>query len=152
MLSGCAGNACIKTPNTDRLAREGVRFENAYTSFPLCSPFRASLFTGKYAHTNGQFANHFPIPLDQECLAEILRDDGYRTGYIGKWHLYGGPKPGFVPPGKARLGFDHFVGFNRGHYYLNSIYYKDTDQPYHSTRYEPEYQTNQLIEFMDSSI
>ena len=149
---GCSGNPCIRTPNVDRLAAEGVRFENAFTSFPLCSPFRASLFTGKYAHANGQLANHFPVPLNQDFLPEIMRDNGYRTGYIGKWHLYGGEKPGFVPPGKPRLGFDHFVGFNRGHYYFGSIYYRDTNQPYHDPRYEPEYQTDQLIEFMDSCV
>ena len=149
-VMGCAGNPCIKTPNIDRLAMEGVRFENAFTSFPLCSPFRASLFTGKYAHSNGQFANHYPIPLGQDFLAEILRDSGYQTGYIGKWHLNGGIKPGFVPPGDRRLGFEHFVGFNRGHFYFNSIYYRDTEQPYHSPRYEPDFQTDHLIEFMDS--
>jgi arylsulfatase A-like enzyme len=151
-VMGCAGNTCIKTPNIDRLAMEGVRFKNAFTSFPLCSPFRASLFTGKYAHSNGQFANHYPIPLGQDFLAEILRDNGYRTGYIGKWHLDGGIKPGFVPPGERRLGFDHFVGFNRGHFYFNSIYYRDTDQPYHCPRYEPDYQTDHLIEFMESCV
>jgi len=149
---GCAGNPCIKTPNMDRLALEGVRFDNAFVSFPLCSPFRASLFTGKYAHSNGQFANHYPIPLGQTFLAEVLRDAGYQTGYIGKWHLDGGEKPGFVPPGERRLGFDHFVGFNRGHFYLNSLYYRDTDQPYHCPRYEPDYQADHLIEFMESAV
>jgi len=149
---GCAGNACIKTPNLDRMALEGARFENAFTSFPLCSPFRASLFTGKYAHSNGQCANHFPIPLGQDFLPGILRDAGYRTGYIGKWHLDGGVKPGFVPPGERRLGFDHFVGFNRGHFYFDSIYYRDTDQPFHSPRYEPDYQTDHLLEFMQSCV
>lgn len=149
-VMGCAGNTCIKTPNLDRLAIEGVRFGNAFTSFPLCSPFRASLFTGKYAHSNGQFANHHPIPLGQDFLPEILRDNGYQTGYIGKWHLDGGIKPGFVPPGERRLGFDHFVGFNRGHFYFDSIYYRDTEQPYRSPRYEPDYQTDHLVEFMQS--
>jgi len=149
---GCAGNRCIKTPNLDRLALEGVRFTNAFTSFPLCSPFRASLFTGKYAHSNGQYANHFPIPLGQDFLAEIFRDHGYQTGYIGKWHLEGGPKPGFVPPGERRLGFDHFVGFNRGHFYFESIYYRETSRPIHCPRYEPDYQTDHLIEFMDSCV
>ena len=149
---GCAGNECLKTPNLNRLAVEGVRFTNAFTSFPLCSPFRASLFTGKYAHSNGQFGNHYPIPLSQDFLAEILRDSGYRTGYVGKWHLDGGVKPGFVPPGERRLGFDHFVGFNRGHFYFQSIYYRDTAQPYHCPRYEPDYQTDHLIEFMESCV
>lgn len=149
---GCAGNPCIKTPFFDRLAMEGVRFENAFTSFPLCTPFRASLFTGKYTHATGVYANHYPIPLGQQFLAEILREQGYRTGYIGKWHLDGGDKPGFVPPGPRRLGFDHMIGFNRGHFYLRSIYYRDTPQPYHCPRYEPDFQTDHLLEFLDSCL
>ena len=147
----CAGNPVIRTPNIDRLAREGVRFDRAYSSFPLCCPWRASLMTGKYAHAAGMFANHYAIPLGQDFLAEIFRDAGYRTGYIGKWHLNGGRKHSLVPPDE-RLGFDHFIGFSRGHAYARSIYYKgDSDQPYTSKRYETDYQTDHLIEFMEGS-
>lgn len=149
---GCAGNRDVRTPHVDRLAGEGVRFENAFVSYPLCTPFRASLLTGKYAHATGVHANHFPIPTGQPFLSSLLKDAGYRTGYVGKWHLYGGPKPGFVPSGPDRLSFDHFVGFNRGHEYTNSIFYRDTDQPYHCKRYEPDYQTDHLIEFMEGCI
>lgn len=143
----CAGIPLVKTPQIDRLALEGVRFENAYTSFPLCAPFRASFFTGKYAHSTGVYANHYAIPLEHNFLADIFRTHHYQTGYFGKWHLDGGKIPGFVSPGDRRLGFDHFVGFNRGHRYFGSIYFTDTDQPYTSPRYEPDYQTDQLIEF-----
>lgn len=146
---GCAGNPIISTPNIDRIALEGVRFENAYTSFPLCAPFRASFFTGKYAHSSGVYANHYPIPINQDFLPAIFRRNSYQTGYFGKWHLNGGEIPGFVPPGERRLGFDTLIGFNRGHHYLSSIYYKDTLQPFSSHRYEPEYQTDQVIAFME---
>jgi arylsulfatase A-like enzyme len=149
---GCAGNPVVKTPNFDRMAQEGVRFDQAYTSFPLCTPFRASLFTGKYNHSTGAHANHHPIPLGQDFLPEILKANDYQTGYIGKWHLEGGDAPGFVPPGERRLGFDHFVGFNRGHYYQNAIYYRDAGKPYHCPRYEPDFQTDHLIEFIDRSV
>ena len=148
---GCAGNPVVKTPHLDRLAMEGVRFENAYVSYPLCTPFRASFLTGKYAHATGVYANHFPIDPAQNFLSTILRDAGYRNGYVGKWHLAGGPKPGYIPPGENRLGFDHFVGFNRGHEYLRSIFYRDTDQPYHCARYEPDFQTDHLIEFLNEA-
>ena len=148
----CAGNPVVKTPYLDRLAMEGVRFSEAYVSYPLCTPFRAALFSGKYAQGHGLFQNHFPLDVDQDFLPRILKESGYHTGYIGKWHLEGGPKPGYVPPGERRIGFDHFIGFNRGHQYLQSIYYKDTDQPYHCKRYEPDYQTDQLIEFIETSV
>lgn len=149
---GCAGNPVVKTPYIDRLASEGVNFTDAYVSYPVCCPFRASLFTGKYAQGHGMYQNHFPLRADQIFLAQLLKDAGYHTGYIGKWHLEGGPRPGFVPPGERRFGFDHFVGFNRGHHYMRSIFYRDDDQPYHCPRYEPDYQTDHLIEFIDASV
>ena len=147
---GCAGNPVIRTAHIDRLAREGVQFSEAYVSYPICCPFRASLLTGKYAQGHGMLQNHFPLPGNQTFLAQCLRNAGYRTGYVGKWHLEGGPKPGFVPPDR-RFGFEHFIGFNRGHNYLSSIYFDDDGQAYHSRRYEPDYQTDQLLEFIESA-
>ncbi len=148
---GCSGNPDVKTPFLDRMADEGVMFENAYVSYPLCTPFRASLLTGKYAHSTGVYSNHFPIDPDrQPTLAPILNDAGYHTGYIGKWHLFGGPKPGFVPPGPDRLGFQHFVGYNRGHAYMDAVFFRETDQPYRCRRYEPDFQTDHAIEHMAS--
>ncbi|MBX2882757.1 MAG: sulfatase [Granulosicoccus sp.] len=144
---GCAGNPIIRTPHIDRLASEGVQFSEAYTSYPLCCPFRASVMTGKYAQGHGMVQNHFPLRGSQTFLAELMQQAGYRTGYIGKWHLEGGPKPGFVPP-ERRFGWEHFVGFNRGHEYMSSIYYDDGGQAYHSKRYEPDYQTDQMLEFI----
>ena len=148
---GCSGNKVVKTPNIDRLAQEGVQFTEAYTSYPVCCPFRASVLTGKYAQGHGMVQNHFPLRGDQTFLAEMLRDAGYQTGYIGKWHLEGGPKPGFVPKDR-RFGFDHFIGFNRGHEYLKSVYFDDGGTPYFSKRYEPDYQTDQLIDFIDDAV
>ena len=147
---GCAGNPVVKTPHIDRLADEGVHFTEAYTSYPICCPFRASMLTGKYAQGHGMIQNHFPLRGDQTFLAEVLRDAGYRTGYVGKWHLEGGPKPGFVPPDR-RFGFEHFVGFNRGHEYQKSIFFDDSGQAYFSKRYEPDYQTDQIIDFIEEA-
>ncbi|MEX2540667.1 MAG: sulfatase [Trueperaceae bacterium] len=149
---GCAGNPVVKTPHIDRLAHEGVMFEEAYVATPMCTPFRSSLHTGKYSHDTGAYSNHHPIDDGHTSMADQLTEIGYRTGYIGKWHLNGGEAPGFVPPGRRRLGFEHFVGFNRGHYYLDGIYFRDTEQPYHCPRFEPDYQTDQLLDFMESSI
>lgn len=145
---GNSGNPCIKTPNLDRLAREGIAFDQAHTSFPLCCPFRASLMTGKYAHATGMLGNHYPIPLDQTFLPQVLGDAGWRTGYIGKWHLNGGRKYDFVPPDE-RLGFEEFIGFSRGHNYEHSLFYRNDDPtPRTSRRYEADYQTDHLIEFL----
>ena len=147
---GCSGNPVIRTASIDRLSAEGVHFEEAYTSCPVCCPFRASVLTGKYAQGHGMVQNHFPLRGGQGFLAEYLRDAGYQTGYIGKWHLEGGPKPGFVPPDR-RFGFDHFIGFNRGHDYRSSIYYDAGGQAFHCARYEPDYQTDQFMEFIGAA-
>lgn len=81
---GCAGNKVVKTPNIDRLANEGTHFTEAYTSYPICCPFRASVVTGKYAQGHGMIQNHFPLRGDQTMLPQMMKDNGYQTGYIGK--------------------------------------------------------------------
>ncbi len=149
-----AGNKLCKTPNIDALMAESTCFESAYTSFPLCCPFRSSLMTGKYAHNTGVYYNHYPIRLDQDFLPQMMKRNGYYTGWIGKWHLAGGDKYSHVPK-EYQLGFDEFVGFTRGHQYLNSVYYRGDDKTAYKSKkysYEPEYQTEQLLDFIDSSL
>lgn len=87
----------LKTPNIDRLAARGVRFRNAFVVNALCAPSRASFLTGQYGHKNGIVNNHTPFPVDNVTWASLLRGSGYRTGYIGKWHMDGqkGQRPGF---------------------------------------------------------
>jgi arylsulfatase A-like enzyme len=87
----------FKTPNMDRLAAEGVRFRNAFATSSLCSPSRAAFLTGRYNHLNGVVNNHTPFPTDSVTHATVLRAAGYRTGYVGKWHMGNqrGQRPGF---------------------------------------------------------
>ena len=87
----------FKTPNMDRLAAEGVRFRNAFATSSLCSPSRASFLTGQYNHLNGVANNHTPFPSNSVTYATVLRAAGYKTGYIGKWHMgqQSGQRPGF---------------------------------------------------------
>ncbi|MDF1513544.1 MAG: sulfatase-like hydrolase/transferase [Anaerolineae bacterium] len=84
---GCYGQSLDISPNLDRIAGEGVRFEQAITCQPVCGPARACLQTGKYATEMGTFRNGIPLPLHERTLAHELRDAGYSAGYIGKWHL-----------------------------------------------------------------
>jgi uncharacterized sulfatase len=84
---GCYGQPLPVTPNLDRMASEGVRFENAFTCQPVCGPARACLQTGKYATEVGCFRNGIALPLDSTTVAQQMSQAGYEVGYIGKWHL-----------------------------------------------------------------
>ena len=85
----CAGHPVIETPALDRLAREGVRFESAFNTTSLCSPSRASILTGAYAHSHGVKNNHTPWTGEMPTFLEHLSDAGYTTAFIGKWHMPG---------------------------------------------------------------
>jgi uncharacterized sulfatase len=113
---GAYGNREIRTPNLDRLAREGATFRNAFTVTPVCSPSRAGLFTSRYSTQVGiaDWINERVEP--DEGLApsaigwpELLKANGYATALFGKWHL--GVRAQFHP---TRQGFDHFYGFLNG--------------------------------------
>jgi len=84
---GCYGQSLPVTPNLDRMAGEGVRFEHAFTCQPVCGPARACLQTGKYATETGNFRNHIPLPTTEKTIAHHLSAAGYEVAYIGKWHL-----------------------------------------------------------------
>ncbi len=84
---GAYGQPLEVTPNFDRLAAEGVRFENAFTCQPVCGPARSCLQTGKYATETGCFRNGIALPQDQKTVAHWLSEAGYEVGYVGKWHL-----------------------------------------------------------------
>ncbi|MBI3970064.1 MAG: sulfatase-like hydrolase/transferase [Chloroflexi bacterium] len=84
---GAYGNPVVQTPNLDRLAREGVRCERAYTSSPICMPARASVLTGRWPHAHGLWDNGVRLPPDTTTLATVLAHHGYRTGIVGKGHL-----------------------------------------------------------------
>ena len=146
-----SGNPDVKTPHLDRLAMEGVCFDEAFASYPLCRPFRASFQTGKYPQRTGAYNNFVPVDQIQPSLARALNAVGYKSGYFGKWHLYSDLRPGFVPPGPGRMGYDHFVGFDHGHRYMNAIFYRDTSQPYACRRFEPDFQTDHALAFMEGA-
>lgn len=122
---GCMGNRQIHTPHLDRLATQGVLFENAYSNAPLCTPFRGTLFTGRYASQTGVRGNEHAIPAGERTLAACLNDAGYRTSYVGKWHL-GGKGNVWVEPG-LRAGFKDFLGYQCYNDYREGVWFFDEE-------------------------
>ena len=120
---GCYGGKGIPTPHIDSLAASGARFTSGYVTAPFCAASRAALMTGRYQTRFGfefnpigakNAAPGVGLPVAEKTMADRLRDSGYKTGVVGKWHL-GGTEP-FHP---QRRGFDEFFGFLReGHYYV----------------------------------
>ena len=98
----CAGHSVVSTPNLDRIAGEGMRFSTAYTVCPVCSPSRASAFSGRYSHVHGVTTNAVPANNGEIFLPSILRHNGYHTAISGKLH--------FVPK-RYDFGFDEFWSF-----------------------------------------
>lgn len=100
-----------KTPNLDRLARQGMAFRRWYTAGVVCAPSRAALMTGKYGIHNGVSGNNQDLPRNQMTMAQALKDQGYSTGLFGKWH-HGITRAGekdYIHP--MDRGFDEFFGF-----------------------------------------
>ena len=105
---GCYGNSMIRTPNLDRLASEGILFTNAYSNAPLCSASRQSILTGKYPHSTGVTLLQSPFKDDEnKTIAEILRENGFKTGIVGKTHFNNYMDS--IPP-------DHGFDYNWTHY------------------------------------
>lgn len=110
-------NPVIDTPNMDRIAAEGVHFENAFVTTALCSPSRASILTGQYMHNHGVVDNNKPPREGTIFFPQYLQKAGYSTAFIGKWHMGEHALAGHRLD-DPQPGFDHWVSFaGQGHYY-----------------------------------
>lgn len=124
---GSAGDTNVKTPHLDAFANKGVSFSNAVSVCPVCTPYRASLLTGRYPTSTGMFLNDLYLPDEELTLAEIFRDHDYTTAYFGKWHLDGHGRLDFTPP-ERRQGFDFWMALECSHDYMQMPYY-DNESP-----------------------
>ncbi|XP_043944541.1 arylsulfatase A-like [Protopterus annectens] len=115
---GCYGHPSSLTPNLDRLAADGLRFTDFYSANSLCSPSRAALLTGRYPVRSGIYPGVFypgsrgGLPHNETTIAEILKEQGYATAMVGKWHLGYGANGEFLP---IYHGFDNFMGVPYSH-------------------------------------
>ena len=145
------GQEWLETPQMDRMAREGLHFRNAFVTTALCSPSRASILTGRYAHNHKIVDNNTPIPRGTVMFPQLLKQAGYATAFIGKWHMGGesdGPQPGFdrwvsfrgqgtYLPSKSGLNIDGKRVPQKGYitdeltdYALDWLRQRDKTQPY----------------------
>ena len=146
---GCYGDPNVISPCIDRLAASSLRFTSMIANTPVCCPARANLLTGRYTHRNGMVANDLRLRESEVTISSVLRDAGYRTGFIGKWHLDGGPRmPGFVPPGPRRHGFEFWAANECSHSHFNTQYFRDLPVPFPIERFETEAWGDLAVEFL----
>ena len=120
-------NLIGKTPNLDQIANSGINFKNAISTTPVCTPYRAALLTGQYPTTTGMIFNDLHLPEESYTMAEMFKESGYKTAYIGKWHLDGMLRDQFTPP-QRRQGFDYWKALECSHEY-NELFYYEGDNP-----------------------
>lgn len=147
--TGLHGNPLDLTPHLDRVARAGTHVANAFTCQPVCAPARSSLQTGLYATSTGVWRNGPALSPELPTLATLFRDAGYRTGYIGKWHLADGDPVG----ADQRGGYQDWLGantleFTSGPY--STTMYDECCEPVHMPGYRVDAQTDAAIRYIDA--
>lgn len=132
----CYGSKLIQTPNMDRIANEGMRFDNSYVSNSISGPSRACILTGKMSHINGFTDNSKSFDGNQMTFPKLLHESGYQTGMIGKWHLTSDPQ-----------GFDFWsVLIGQGEYY--SPDFKENGKEVREKGYVTDIITDKAINFI----
>ncbi len=146
---GCYGNKDINTPNIDTLSRTGVLFDNAYSTCPVCVPFRFTFMTGEYAHTRAVANIHYRMSPAERTIADEFNEAGYDTMYCGKWHLDGLPHETGAIANLAQIKPSHqgrwkkWLGFELANDPFNTFYFED-DNP--EPRRIEGYQTDGLFD------
>ncbi|GMQ25449.1 sulfatase [Algoriphagus sp. oki45] len=150
---GCFGATDIATPNIDRIAAEGIKFTSFLSASPVCSPSRAGLLTGRMPQRMGINAVFFPESLtgmapEEITFAEILKEKGYQTAHVGKWHL--GHMEKYLP---LNQGFDSYYGIPYSNDMTSVVYLKDNeiDSISVNQRFTTKTYTQKSLEFIDQA-
>lgn len=141
---GFLGHPFLETPHMDRLAKGGINFTAAYVTTSLCSPSRASILTGQYAHKHGVVDNNNLVPDGTVFYPQYLQNAGYRTGFFGKWHMGGASD-------NPRPGFDRWVSFRgQGTYYPTKAGLNVDGKRVPRKGYVTDEMTDYALEWLDS--
>lgn len=164
----------VMTPTLDSFAKHSLVLNNFISSYPVCSPARAMLMTGQYSFKNHVYGNcntndapyNVELATDAVCWSDILHQNGYSLGYIGKWHL-DSPHPPYIPtsnnegavkwnewtPPNRRHGFDYWYSYGTYDVHLRPMYWS-TDAPrmdfHYVDEWEPQHDVDKAIEFLDN--
>ncbi len=136
---GAYGHPEMRTPRIDGMAADGITFERAYTTCPLCTPARAALFSGRSAHAVGAWANNQPLGANVKTMGQRFRDQGYRTAYSGKWHLDGHD---YFGTGECPDGWDD-------RYWYDGMRYQQDITPEQRERWRGGLRSVELLEQFD---
>ncbi len=154
---GYAGDPNARTPRIDALAAESIRYREAVSGMPVCCPARASFLTGQYPLQHGVYINDVPLRPTGPVLPREFARHGYRTGYIGKWHLFGSPEGRFERredfiPEEERFGFEYWRVGECTHDYNHSAYYAGDDpEKRYWDGYDAIAQTDDALGFVAAS-
>lgn len=149
---GHRGDPNVCTPNIDNLARDGMRFDQAVSGAPWCTPFRAALLTGTYPHQNGCVRTPSALDPNRPTIAQAFREADYHTAYVGKWHLHGSNDDVRIPP-EARGGFDYWLGYeNRNAQYDTYVHGSGHEEGFRLDGYETDALTDLMLDHLDSHI
>jgi arylsulfatase A-like enzyme len=152
-MLGAYGLSQVQTPSLDALARDGILFDHCVASAPVCTPHRSMLLSGQHPLWNNCFTNDRRLLTDiGESFAQVLGRAGYRNGYVGKWHLYGGDRDRPVPPGPDRHGFDDLFATNNCHLNYDpdhAFFWDEQGRKQLFGTWEAEGQTEQALSFID---
>ena len=170
---GFLGEEPVVTPNLDRFAQQSIVFTEAASNYPVCSPYRAMLMTGRYPHRNGVISNclsrtaPFGVELkkDAKCWSDVLKANDYSLGYIGKWHLEAPYKPyidcannrgaqawnEWTPPDR-RHGFEYWYAYNTYDFHMRPLYWgnnADRNGFHYVDQWGPAHEADLAIKFIE---
>lgn len=168
---GAAGEDDIRTPAFDAFAQDSVFCTSALSTYPLCSPHRASLLTGKdplslgfYTNCKNGIADRVMLYPQEITISDVLHGEGYQTAYIGKWHLdsaevnfYADPSSGasawdaFTPPGERRHHFDYWYSYGAMNDHLHPHYWKDDEKMINVECWSAQHETDVFISYMEEA-